>query len=237
VSTPVLEVDSVAKQYGGLRPLRIERLIVPSGDRVALVGLDQAAAEALTALVTGVTLPDSGAVSLFGRSTVGIQDSDEWLTHVDRIGIVSERAVLLDSLTVVQNLSMPYTLEIEPPPDEVRQAATVLAAEAGVSEEHWDRPVARLDRHARLRVRLARALALDPRLLILEHPNASLESHQERDFASDLGAIATSRGLAMVIATADAGFAAAAAARVLVWEPASGRLRDRAEAWWRLGRR
>jgi predicted ABC-type transport system involved in lysophospholipase L1 biosynthesis ATPase subunit len=228
---------AVAKQYGGLRPLRIERLTVPTGDQVALLGFDEAAAEMLTALVTGAALPDAGAVSLFGRSTADIQNTAEWLTHIDRIGIVTGRAVLLESLSVIQNLSMPYTLEIEPPPAEVKSAAGALAAEAGVSEALWDHPVAGLDRNAEVRVRLARALALGPRLVILEHPTAYLVRSQAQALASDLRIIAARRGLATLMLTADAEFAAAAATRVLTWEPATGRLQERRQGLWRFGRR
>ena len=52
---------------------------------------------------------------MLGRPTSAINDSADWLATVDRFGIVSERAVLLDQLTVIQNLAMPFTLDIEPP--------------------------------------------------------------------------------------------------------------------------
>jgi hypothetical protein len=65
-------------------------------------------------MATGASLPDRGDVRLFGRSTSAIADSADWLSVVDRFGIVSSRAVLLDALTVVQNLAMPFTLEVDP---------------------------------------------------------------------------------------------------------------------------
>ena len=118
----VLEFSGTSKEYGGLRPLRIAALRVDAGDRVAILGFDQPSAEVFVNLATGATLPDAGDVSVFGRPTRAIDDSSDWLATVDRFGIVSERAVLLDGLTVVQNLAMPFTLEIEPPPGRVRQA-------------------------------------------------------------------------------------------------------------------
>jgi hypothetical protein len=68
------------------------------------VGLDQVAAEVFTNLVTGAILPETGDIRVFGRPTSAIADSDDWLATVDRFGIVSERAVLLDQLSVLQNL-------------------------------------------------------------------------------------------------------------------------------------
>src|SRR5206468_8505523 len=119
-------------------------------------------------LVTGATLPDAGTVSLFGRPTTAISDSADWLAVVDRFGIVSPRAVLLDALTVIQNLAMPFTLEIDPPADDIRDRAVALAAEVGLAEAAWSRPVGDLDAAARARIQLARALALDPAVLLLE---------------------------------------------------------------------
>ena len=146
MSGPVLELSDISKEYQGLRPLRIERLVVGHAESVAIVGLDRVTAEVFVNLVTGATLPDRGEVMLFGRATSAIADSADWLTVVDRFGIVSERAVLLDGLSVIQNLSMPFTLEIEPPPDEVRVRAEELAREVQLDEGTWRRPLGELDR-------------------------------------------------------------------------------------------
>jgi len=75
VSAPVLELSDVSKEYRGLRPLRIARLLVAATDQIAIVGLDRAAAEVFVNLVTGTTLPDVGEVRLFGRPTTAIADS------------------------------------------------------------------------------------------------------------------------------------------------------------------
>jgi len=171
--TAVLEFTGTSKAYGGLRPLRIAELRVAADDRVALLGFDQPSAEVFVNLATGATLPDAGEVRVFGRPTAAIDDSADWLATVDRFGIVSERAVLLDALTVIQNLAMPFTLEIEPPPADVLARAEGLAREVGLAEESWERPVAQLDAAGWLRVRFGRAIALDPAILLLEHASAS----------------------------------------------------------------
>jgi ABC-type transporter Mla maintaining outer membrane lipid asymmetry ATPase subunit MlaF len=222
--TAVLDLRGVSKDYRGLRPLRIERLTVAGGEHVALLGLDQASAEVFINLVTGATLPDAGDVRVFGRPTSAIADSADWLATVDRFGIVSGRAVLLEPLTVVQNLALPFSLQIEPPSDEVRAQAEGLAAEAGLPEPAWTRPVAELDTAGHARVRLGRALALNPAVLLLEHVNAGLDAVSARRLATELRTTAARRGVALVAATADEAFARAIAGRVLRWEPATGRL-------------
>lgn len=227
MSGPILEVSEVSKDYRGLRPLRIERLVVGAGERVALVGLDQIAAEVFINLVTGATLPDRGEVRLFGRPTSAIGDSAEWLAVVDRFGIVSQRAVLLDGLSVIQNLSIPFTLEIEPPPAEVRDRAAGLAREVELAESAWDRPVAELDDAGRARVRLGRALALDPAFVLLEHPTAEMRREEAEPIGRTIRAIAARRGAAVIAATADEAFARAVADRALTLDAATGKLNER----------
>lgn len=224
---PVLELTDVSKDYHGLRPLRIASLTVAAGEQVALVGFDQPAAEVFVNLVTGATLPDRGAVRLLGRATTDIADADDWLTVVDRVGIVSARAVLLQGLTVVQNLSMPYTLEVEPPSQDVRERAVALAAAAGLPPSVMDRPIAELTPSALLLARFARALALDPAVVLFEHPTAEVPRGDVAQVATRCREAASRRNIATVALTADREFAEASASRVLWWEPASGRLARR----------
>ncbi len=236
MTTAVLEFAGTSKDYRGLRPLRIERLIVAAGEQIAILGFDQVSAEVFINLATGATLPDAGEISVFGRPTSAIADSADWLATFDRFGIVSERAVLLDQLTVVQNLAIPFTLEIEPPPDDIRQRAERLAAEVGLPASTWTRSVAELDAVRRARVRLGRALALDPAVLLLEHVSAGLDRNDVPKLGADMRAIAARRAVAIVAATADEPFARAVASRVLTLELATGRLSERKGLRWFGGR-
>ncbi len=232
LSGPVLELSDISKEYRGLRPLRIASLTVLPGEHVAILGLDQTTAEVFVNLVTGASLPDRGDVRLFGRSTAAIADGADWLAVVDRFGIVSRRAVLLDSLTVVQNLAMPFTLEIEPPPDDIRQRALVLARRVGLLEETLDRPVAELGPTGHVRVRLGRALALDPAVVILEHPTAEVP----REDVPALAARCRNVPAATIALTADPAFAEAVADRSLTLNAATGILAGRSGWFSRLRR-
>jgi predicted ABC-type transport system involved in lysophospholipase L1 biosynthesis ATPase subunit len=232
VTPPVLELSGVVKDYRGLRPLRIEHLIVGAGERVALLGFDQAMAEVFINLVTGATLPDKGVVAAFGRSTADIADAADWLAAVDRFGIVSERAVLLDQLSGLQNLAMPFTVDIEPPPPDVAERARKLAREVGLSDAGDHHPIAALDAAARLRIRLGRAIALDPSVLLIEHASAGLSPAAAAAFGADAQAVASHRGAALVALTADRAFARAVASRVLTLEPATGGLKEQGTRRW-----
>jgi ABC-type transporter Mla maintaining outer membrane lipid asymmetry ATPase subunit MlaF len=224
VTVPVLELSDVFRDYRGLRPLRISSLTVAAGERVAILGLDQTTAEVFVNLVTGATLPDRGDIRLFGRSTGAIADSADWLSVVDRFGIVSSRAVLLDALSVVQNLSMPFTLDVEPPPSDIRHRAVALAGDVGLPESTHDRPVGELSGDGRARVRLGRALAFDPAIIVFEHPTAELVRHDVRDFADQCRDVAIKRHVATVTLTTDREFAEVVATRVLTLEAATGSL-------------
>jgi len=57
--SPILDLAGVSKNYGSLRPLRIERLTVPSAGCISIVGMDQPMAEVFVNLGTGASLPDS----------------------------------------------------------------------------------------------------------------------------------------------------------------------------------
>jgi ABC-type transporter Mla maintaining outer membrane lipid asymmetry ATPase subunit MlaF len=227
VTAPAVELRAIAKSYGALRPLRIERLEVAPGEPVAVIGLDQPAAEVLIGLITGASLPDAGEVRVFGRSTREITDGDEWLAGLDRFGIVSDRAALLDALSVLQNLAVPFSLEVEPPSDEVRDRAAALGAELLIRATLHDVRAGDLDGSGRLRLRVARALAFDPALVLLEHPSASVPPGEAQTVARDIRSALGRRGAASLTLTADRTVAAAIASRVLVLEPASGRLKPR----------
>jgi ABC-type branched-subunit amino acid transport system ATPase component len=100
--TPALSFAGVVKDYRGLRPLRVAALDVAPRERVAIAGLDVAAAETFINLATGAGLPDEGEVRVMGQATSAITDGDAWLVSLDRFGIVSHRAVLLEESTVAQ---------------------------------------------------------------------------------------------------------------------------------------
>ena len=224
---PVLHLSGVRKQYNGLRPLRINDLTIAPGERVAISGLDAGAAEVLVNLVTGASVPDEGSVHVAGRDTAAIADGDEWLASLDRFGIVSPRAVLLDAVTLLQNLAMPLTLQIDPVPPGAAAAAAAVAREAGIDAQWLNRPVAGLPADVKMRAHLVRAVVLGPQLLVMEHPTAVLDKGQGRAFGEAVARVAGSRSLAALIVSEDAEFAGEAASRHLALHAATGELKRR----------
>jgi ABC-type transporter Mla maintaining outer membrane lipid asymmetry ATPase subunit MlaF len=204
---PIVELTGVVKEYRALRPLRIAALSVDEGQRVAVAGLDRNAAELFVNLVNGAVLPDQGRVHVFGRSTADIGSDTEWLTSLDWFGVVTERAVLLEGSTLAQNLALPFSLEIDPMPPDVRRQVEAIAADVQLPADRLDLPIGDAPVPFRLRVHLARAIALGPRLLLLEHPTASLPPGEGRPFAETVLRLALARRMAVIALTEDAAFA------------------------------
>jgi ABC-type ATPase involved in cell division len=221
----LVELRGVTKDYRGLRPLRIQHLEIREGESIALLGIDAAMSEVLVNLITGAQLPDDGQVTVFGRPTTSITDVDDWVAALDRFGLVSERAVLVERFTTEQNLALPLSLEIEDLPESIRREVGRLAAEVGLTTEELSLPTAALSPATQLRLRVGRALALRPRVLLAEHPNASLSRDELPRFAKDFARITSDRRLASLLTTVDASFANSAAGRVLEFQPATGVLK------------
>lgn len=230
----ILEIAGVRKQYQGLRPLRMNALSIAPGERVALSGLDAGAAEVFVNLVTGASVPDEGQVTIDGRATASISDGDEWLTWLDQFGIVSPRAVLLDAATLLQNLAMPISLDIEPVQPDVAARVVRLAADAGIPETLLDRPIAALDAATRARAHLVRAIALDPSLLIMEHPTVGFAAGEGKAFGETVASVAAARSLTTLIVSEDAAFAEAAATRRLALNGATGELKPKRRGFFGL---
>jgi ABC-type transporter Mla maintaining outer membrane lipid asymmetry ATPase subunit MlaF len=235
-SVPVLSIAGVRKSYQALRPLRIEALQIAEGERVAIAGIDAGGAEVLVNLVTAAGLPDEGDVRVFGRATSEISQGDEWLSSLERFGIVSPRGVLLESATVEQNLALPFGLEIDPVPPSTASRVAALARECGipVDDRGWlTRPAADVPPDIRARLHLARAVALDPALLLLEHPTADIPDGARASFADDLVRVAEARRLSTLVITQDERFAIRVAHRVLTLQAATGVLKPRRKGWLR----
>ncbi|HEY0283988.1 MAG TPA: hypothetical protein VGC23_01265 [Vicinamibacterales bacterium] len=226
MSDPLVLTD-VEKQYGGLRPLRVRDLRVPAGRITMLLGFDRPAAEVFVNLITGASLPDKGEVASLGRPTSAIADSDEWLAFVERFGIVSDRIVLLEAMTVAQNLAISFDLSLEPVPPEIMTRVVTLAAEVGIDASTLDSRVADAAPLLRSQIFLARALALDPTILVLEHPTARLSPDEAKALAGIVSRVSEHRSLTTIGLLMDETFAKATGGRLLTWQPATGEMKER----------
>ena len=231
---PLIELQGVVKAYQALRPLRIAELSMTRSDRLALKGLDAGAAEMFVHLVTGAAVPDEGSVRVAGRDTREIATDTEWLTSLDRFGIVTHRAVLLDGMSVAANLALPITIAIDPLPADIRRRVEQNAADVGLDPGLLDAPVSRLGAEQRLRLHLARAAANGPEFILLEHPTAQLEDAAASGRAGEaLRGLSETRGFGWLSIGEDAAFADAAGASRIALAPATGVVSPEKSGWRR----
>jgi predicted ABC-type transport system involved in lysophospholipase L1 biosynthesis ATPase subunit len=222
----LLEIKGLSKDYLTLRPLRIADLTVRRGDVMTISGVDVLGAETFVHLVTGATLPDAGDVSLFGRNTRAITDADAWLKSLDGVGMISARGILVEAFSVLQNIALSLTLDVDPIDPRFVPQAGALAREVGIPDGLFDVPAGRVPPDIQMRVHLARALALEPKLLIAEHPSASLPRDSVAGFGADLARVARGRGIALVAITADDSLSKAIGGSRLELVAASGEVRQ-----------
>jgi predicted ABC-type transport system involved in lysophospholipase L1 biosynthesis ATPase subunit len=221
----LLEIRGLVKDYQALRPLRIRELVVAPGTIVSLAGLDAIAAQTFVHLVTGATLPDEGEVIIFGQNTRAIADAEAWLTSLDAFGMITARGILIEAFSVLQNIAMAFTLDVDPIDPRVIPQAGALAHEVGIDAALFDVPAGKVAPEVQMRVHLAKSLALGPKLLIAEHPSAALPRPTVAALGADLSKAARSRGLALIAITADETLAKAIGGQRLELAAATGELR------------
>lgn len=232
MSPPLIHIVDVTRGYGGSRPLKIAELAVGPADRVVLSGFDAGAAETFVNLITGAALPESGQVRIDGRPTSEIATDTEWLASLDRFGLVSERAVLLEQLPVAANLALPMTLAIDPMTDDTRRLVERLAADIALTPRDLEAPASKLPPARRAALHLARAIATAPVMVILEHPTARLDQRDDSvRFGALLGSLAARRGFGYIAISEDSAFAKATGGRQLRLDP-KGRLAGKGIGRW-----
>jgi ABC-type transporter Mla maintaining outer membrane lipid asymmetry ATPase subunit MlaF len=237
-SGAVVELRGVVKNYGGLRPLRVASLEVRAGERVAIDGFDRVTAELFVNLLNGAVLPDEGDVRVLGQSTRDIDNSEAWLESLDRFGLVTDRAVLLGGSPIAHNLALPFSLEIDPMPDDLRAQVVALAREVEMDEAQLEPLVGNAGPAVQMRVHLARALATSPRVLLLEHPTVSLPRDAVAEFAGLVRRVSARRGVAVIALTGDKEFADEMAETALALQPGTGKLASTRgwRRWLNVGR-
>jgi putative ABC transport system ATP-binding protein len=228
----LVDIQRVVKSYQSLRPLRIHQLTVSANARLSQRGFDAGAAEMFVHLVTGAALPDEGTVSIAGTDTRDIATDTEWLKSLDRFGIVTHRAVLIDQISLASNLALPLTVSIDPMPADVRARVERLAMDAGFEVGALERPVGGLSGEHRLRLHMARAVANGPEMLMLEHPTAQLaDSEASTRIGETLAKLSDTYGFGWIALTEDEAFAEAARGTVLELSPATGELAAPKRGW------
>lgn len=155
--------------------LRVPKLEVIRGSRVALIGPSGSGKTTLLNLMAGIAVPCAGRVVTDGTDVTSLGDAARRALRARRIGLVFQEFELLDHLSVLDNILLVYRIRPELRIDcEVRDRAAKLAKDVGVGDK-LRRFVRRLSQGERQRVAICRALLTKPSLLLCDEPTGNLD--------------------------------------------------------------
>jgi sulfate transport system ATP-binding protein len=166
-------VENVSKNFGSFKAVDQVNLEVKSGSLVALLGPSGSGKSTLLRLIAGLEVPDSGRIFLTGR------DSTYQSVQERNIGFVFQHYALFKHMTVRQNIA--FGLEIRKAPAKKINGRVEQLLELVQLSGLGDRYPSQLSGGQRQRVALARSLAVEPEVLLLDEPFGALDAKVRKD--------------------------------------------------------
>lgn len=194
-----IEVDQIRKAYGAFEALKGVSLRIESGELVALLGPSGSGKTTLLRIIAGLDQADSGAIRLNGEDATNITARDR------RVGFVFQHYALFRHLTVFENVAFGLRLRprsTRPPEKEIQDRVKKLLELIQVG---WlaDRYPNQLSGGQRQRVALARTLAVEPRVLLLDEPFGALDAKVRKELRRWLRRLHDDLHIASVFVTHD----------------------------------
>ena len=173
-SVPVVTVEDVHKSFGSQKVLNGISLSIRRGETLAVLGRSGTGKSVLLRLIIGLQKPDSGSVRIHRQDIAGLA-LDQLGEIRKKMGFLFQHAALYDSLTVEQNVAFPLQHHNkEMSKSEQADRVNKLLAEVGM-EGDLEKMPSDISGGMQKRVGLARALALEPDILLLDEPTAGLD--------------------------------------------------------------
>ncbi len=172
----MISLDGVHFRYpSGDFALDVPELQIGAGEQVAVIGPSGSGKTTLLNLIAGITTPAAGHVVTRGVSLAELGDGERRDFRVQTVGLVFQEFELLDYLTVLDNVLLPYrinaSLELSAA---VRERAASLAGEMGIGDK-LSRLPAQLSQGERQRLAVCRALLPRPPVLLADEPTGNLD--------------------------------------------------------------
>ncbi|MSO65232.1 MAG: ABC transporter ATP-binding protein [Alphaproteobacteria bacterium] len=221
MTVPVLVLDRVSRQFGtAARPvlaLNDVSLSVGEGERIGIVGESGSGKTTLARIVLGLTPPTSGRVTLLGRDVSAHRGADRAFIHRHAQMVFQDPLSSLNPRkSVRQIIALPLEAQRIGTAREREAAVKVLIESVGLPARHLDARPAQLSGGQRQRVGIARALAISPKLLLLDEPTASLDVSVQARILELLSRLQAERRIAQVMVSHNLGVIRHAADRVAV---------------------
>jgi phospholipid/cholesterol/gamma-HCH transport system ATP-binding protein len=199
---PVVVVEDLRKTFGPRNVLSGINLSVNRGQTLAVLGRSGTGKSVLLRLSIGLETPDSGLIRINGQNVVGLA-LDRMSEIRKKMGFLFQHAALYDSLTVAGNVAFPLEhhrrgMSKSERGDRVEQ----LLAEVGM-EGNSEKMPSDISGGMQKRVGLARALALEPEILLLDEPTAGLDPISSGEINDLILKIQHERQMASIVVTHD----------------------------------
>jgi phospholipid/cholesterol/gamma-HCH transport system ATP-binding protein len=212
-SAPVLAVEGLHKSFGSQTVLNGISVAVSRGETLAVLGRSGTGKSVLLRLIIGLEKPDSGSVLIHGQDIAGL-GLDQLGRIRMKMGFLFQHSALYDSLTVPQNVAFPLLHhKKEMSKSERNDRAEELLAEVGM-EGALEKMPSDISGGMQKRVGLARALALEPDILLLDEPTAGLDPISAAEIDDLVLKLKQEHHMASIIVTHDLHSAKAVADRL-----------------------
>ncbi len=200
----MLKLEQVVKHYqvGGGDPIRAVdgvSLSVETGELVVIFGPSGSGKTTLLELISGVRKPDSGNIFVNGRNVAGMSRRDADNYRLRDLGIVDQADALFPGDRAIRNACLKLWLTNRRNAEIVVQP---LLVRLGLGDR-LDHPTELLSMGERQRLAIARALALDPKIVLADEPTANLDSRRTSEVLALLRELCTERGTVTLLATHD----------------------------------
>ena len=198
----VLEAQDLVTRFGAERIHDGVSFSVRRGEMVALIGASGTGKSVLLKEVIGLLRPAAGTIRLFGAD-VWRSSPDEMNALRRRFGMLFQDGALFSSLTVAENIAVPFRENTELPMELVSPLVGFKLSLVGLPADAGAKMPAQLSGGMRKRAALARALALEPEILFLDEPTSGLDPVGARAFDRLVRVLCDSLGLTVFIVTHD----------------------------------
>ncbi|GKT22412.1 ATP-binding cassette domain-containing protein [Acidovorax sp. SUPP3334] len=213
---PVVEIKGLSTVFGkGKEAFAVHEnldLTVRRGEMLTLVGGSGTGKTVLLRQMLGLTRPAKGEVTVLGRPAAEMGRAGA----ASRVGMLFQQGALFSAFNVLDNVAFALREQGTLPGNLVCDAAMVKLQMVGLQPEHAMRMPADLSGGMIKRVALARALIMDPPLLLLDEPTAGLDPNSSDDFCELLRQLHAALGLTVVMVTHDLDTLFALSTRVVV---------------------
>lgn len=209
-----IQVTDLHKSFGRQTVLDGVELQVRQAETVAVMGRSGTGKSVLLKLLIGLQRADSGSICIRGRE-IGNLPVRELNEVRKKVGFLFQQSALYDSLTLEENVIFPMARHSRKPAEEQKRRARELLSSLGM-EKDFEKLPSQISGGMQKRVGLARALALDPEILLFDEPTSGLDPITASEIAGLIVDLKKKRRITSVVVTHDLRGARAFADRVLL---------------------